>query len=154
MMKSIRRILVITVITWAGLLANLPAYAGPYTDDLSKCIIESTTANDRIEFVKWMFSAMSRHPAVKSMSSISEQQISEANEKVAELFMKLMTETCKDKAQKAVKYEGQIAIQTGFQILGQVAAQELFSDPDVAALMSGLDKYIDNEKLNSALGLE
>jgi hypothetical protein len=65
-----------------------------------------------------------------------------------------MTESCEEKARKAVKYEGQIAVQTSFQVLGQVAAQELFSDPDVAALMSGLDKYIDTEKLNAALGVK
>jgi hypothetical protein len=32
-------------------------------------------------------------------------------------------------------------------VLGQAAAREIFSHPDVAKMMSGLDKYVDKSKL-------
>ena len=153
-MKILQRVLFIISVISIQLLANLTAHAGVYTDDLTRCIIETSTAEDRIGFVKWMFSATSRHPAVQSLSSVSEEQINEANEDVAELFMKLLTETCKEKAAKALKYEGQLAIQTSFNVLGQVAAQELFSDPNVASAISGLEKHIDVDKLKSSLGIK
>ncbi len=148
----LKKICIITLILF-GLSATSNVYAGIYTDDLSRCIAETTTEQDRIEFVKWMFVAMSKHPAVKSFGSVSETQMNDANKKTAELFMKILTDTCKEKAKKAIKYEGAIAMQASFQILGQIAAQELFGNPDVAAVMSGLEKYIDTNELEQSLGL-
>ena len=153
-MNLTRTILVMAAAMWCWLSISHPVYAGPYTDDLTKCIVESTSPQDRIDFVKWMFSAMAKHPAVKSMSSVSEEQRNEISQKIADLFMKLLTETCREKAEKAIKYEGQLAMQNSFQVLGQVAAQELFTNPDVASVLSGLDKYIDTEKLKSSLGIK
>jgi hypothetical protein len=153
-MKPVRRFFLTVSIILVGLILTLPAHAGPYTVDLTKCIIESTTKTDREEFVKWMFSAISMHPAVKSLSSVSEEQMRDANEKVAKLLMRLLTESCRVKAGKSIKYEGQIAIQTSFQILGQVAAQELFTNQDVAAVMADLEKYLDGDKLKSSLGIK
>lgn len=136
------------------LFQTIPVHAGPYTDELSKCIVASTTTNDRVAIVKWMFSAASLHPAVKSITSVSEEQLEEANKKTAELLMRLLTESCIQQAKKAIKYEGQVAIQSSFQILGQVAGRELFSSPDVAAGMAGFEKHFNGEKLESLLGIK
>lgn len=152
-MKATKAIILTHLLFISLCLADI-SYAGPYTNDLSKCIVESTTTNDRTAMVKWMFSAISLHPAVKPIASISEEKLKEANKQTAELFMKLLTESCIEQAQKAIKYEGQIAIQSSFRILGQVASQEMFSNPEVAAGISGLEKYFDKEKLESSLGIK
>jgi hypothetical protein len=130
------------------------AYGGPYTDDLSKCIVESTTPGDRADFVKWMFAAASLHPAVKSIAAVSQEQLDAANRQTANLLMKLLTDSCRQVAVKAVKYEGKAAFENSFKVLGQVAAQELFASPEVAAGLTDLTKYIDGEKLKSALNIE
>ena len=129
------------------LLASTPAFAGPYTDDLAKCLVSSTTTADRNALVKWMFAATSTHPAVKSLVTMSAVQIDEANKTVAALFVKLLAESCKTKTQEALKYEGKSAIDASFTVLCQVAGRELFSDPNVAANMAGLQKYFDKNKL-------
>ena len=128
------------------------AHAGPYTDDLSKCAVESTTAEDRVDLVRWMFAAASSHPAVKPISSVSAETLDQANQKMAGIVMRVLTESCRAQAEKAVKYEGgAVAIQTSFQMLGQVAGQELCASPEVATAMNGMEKYIDATKLE-ALG--
>ncbi len=71
----------------------------------------------------------------------------EANATTGALFMRLLTESCKDKAKKALVYEGPASIQLSFTVLGQVAAGELFSSPEVKEAMSGLEKSVDNKKL-------
>jgi hypothetical protein len=68
--------------------------------------------------------------------------------------MKLLTKSCKKQAQRAIKYEGQIAFQSSFRILGQVAMKDIFSNPDVDAAGSVFHKYIAEEKLNSSLGIK
>ena len=127
------------------------AQAGPYSDDLAKCLVESTTAADKNALVKWMFATAALHPAVKSIASVTDAERARSTRSTAELFVKLLTESCRAQAQQAVKYEGATALQTGFQILGQVAARELFADPNVAQGLAELEQYIDSRKIEQAL---
>lgn len=131
------------------------ASAGPYSDDLSKCLVSKTTEADRVTFVQWMFSALSLHPAVKPMTTVSAEKLDDANKRTAELFTNLLTESCREEVRAALQYEGTAAFQTSFQVLGQIAGRELLSSPDVAAAMAGLEKHFDREKLESVLtGIE
>jgi len=123
------------------------ASAGLYSDDLAKCLVESTTKEDRTALVRWMFAAAGSHPAVASIANVSPHAMDEANASTGALFMRLLTDSCKDKAKRALAYEGPSAIQLSFQVLGQVAAGELFSSPEVRAAMAGLQQHVDNKKL-------
>lgn len=135
----------------AALAAASPSFAGVYTDDLAKCLVDSTTAQDRTTLVRWMFGAATAHPDVASIAKVAPAQMEKANAAVADLLVKLLTESCVDKSKKAIKYEGAFAIQQSFQVLGQVAGTELFSNPDVQKATAGLEKHIDKQKL-AALG--
>lgn len=149
-MKTIRGCLLFLGL--AALLApTQAAQAGPYSDELSKCIIESTTVSDRAAFVNWIFSAASLHPAVKSIAAVSKEQMDAANRQTGEMVMKILTESCPKQAEKAIRYEGASALETSFEVLGQVAGQELFSSPEVAAGMAGLVEYLDENRLKAAL---
>lgn len=152
-MKIIKGVF-LTLVLAMLLIQTSPAFAGSYTDDLTKCIVESTTTKERAEFVKWVFSAVSLHPAVESISSVSKKQLEETNKKTAQLFMRLLTDSCMQKAKMAIRYEGRIAIQSSFQILGQMAGQELFSSPGVTTAMKSFTKHFDAEKLESLLVTE
>ncbi len=138
---------------WAAVVvlscAANPALAGLYTDDMSRCLVESSTKEDKAALVRWIFVALSQNPAISSLSKATEADIDKANANVAAMMMRLLTEQCVDKTRKAIKYEGMAAIQTSFGVLGQVAAAELFSDPKVGAVMSGLDKTVDKKKLEA-----
>ncbi len=65
------------------------------------------------------------------------------------LLMRLLTESCKKEAEKALEFEGDATMQASFQVLGQVAGRELFASPEVAEGMAGLEKYLDKDKLES-----
>ena len=133
-------------------VSNL-SQAGVYSDDLSRCLVESSTPTDKSVLVKWMFTSMALHPDVAAMAKVSEAQRLESSKAAADMFTKLMTQTCLDQAKKAIKYEGAVAIQQGFAVFGQVAGQELFANPNVATALAGLGEHIDNDKLSSTLGL-
>lgn len=114
-------------VAWICLLScSAPTYAGPYGDDLAKCLVGATTQDDRSALVLGMFAAASAHPAVASISSVSAQENAESNGTVGTLFVKLLTESCKDEAKTALQYEGPATMQLSLQVLGQVAATELF----------------------------
>lgn len=128
------------------------AAAGPYSDDLAKCLVKSTTQEDRVSLIKWLFAAASRHPAVSSIANVSPAQLDEANKTIGALTMRLLTDSCRDEAQKAIQYEGLVTLQLSFQVLGQVAGQELFRSPEVASSMAGLQKYLNSDQLKALAG--
>jgi hypothetical protein len=127
------------------------AIAGPYTNELSNCIINSTTKTDREDLIKWMFSAISLHPVVKGMSSITKAQMDNTSKRTAKIFERLMAEDCVKQTKEAVQYEGSNAIGVSFSLLGQVAAKEIFQDKNVVTAISDLSKYFDEEKLKANL---
>ena len=131
------------------LFTAAPVFSGPYTDDMARCLVKSTSDTDKVFLVKWMFAAAALHPAVRSISSVSDAERDELNRNTATLFERLVTESCRSEAQEAVKYEGPASIQTSFQVLGHVAAQGLFSDPDVARGLAAADNRIDRRKIEA-----
>ena len=131
----------------AMLAAMSPAFAGPYADDLSRCLVEKTTQEDKIALVQWMFVAMAQHPSVSSLTKIVPADVEKHNKSVAELFVRLLSETCGDASRKAVQYEGANSIESAFEVLGGAAIENLMSDPEVTKMMEGLDKYLDGDKL-------
>ena len=91
-------------------LASSAASAGVYTDQLSKCLVDSTTTEDRTMLVKWLFTAASVHPAISSLSTVTAADRDTANQVIADLFVKLLTESCRDPAKTALKFEGAVTM--------------------------------------------
>jgi len=114
---------------------------------MAKCLVKSTSESDRTDLMRWLYSAMSLHPDLASLSVVPEKTRSEINAKTGKLFMRLLLEDCKSETALAVKNEGTQTIAYAFQILGQVAARGLFGDPHVANAMQELAKSMDESKL-------
>lgn len=133
----------------AAWLLSGTAHAGAYSDSLSECLVGKSTMDDHAVLVRWMFVAMSKHPAVAPLATLSDAQVDKANQQMAEMFTRLMTETCRDQAKLALKNEGSVAVQQSFEKLGQQAGAELFINPNVAKGMSGMTKYFDSKKLEA-----
>ena len=133
----------------AGLLAAGPSGAGPYSDDLAKCMVRSSTPADRAEFVKFLFSAMAQHPDVASMANISPQQMKATLKGTGELIQRLLLQSCRSEAQQAIHHEGMQSIFFGFQFYGQAMAAELMGNPIVAAKLKDLNDYLDADKFKA-----
>jgi hypothetical protein len=96
--------------------------------------------------VQWVFAALSLNPSVKPYASVTPEQRDDFNRKVVSLMERLMFVDCHTEAVSAVKYEGEGAIEGGFQTLGLVASRGLMSDPASQAAMSDFTKYMDKKK--------
>ena len=122
-----------------------PAYAGPYTDDFSKCLVAQATAQDRTLLVQWIFSAVSAGPSVRDLAKITTQQRSDLTVQARGLFSRLMTQSCRAPLVTALKYEGTSAIEAGFGVLGQVAMRDLMTQPEVQQQLSQLNSPDDKD---------
>ena len=116
------------------------AQAGPYGDDLGRCLVKSTSSADRREMVKWMLATAALHPDVQPIAAVSPQQRDTLNKAMGMLFERLQTQTCSQQAVQAFKFEGVSAIEYSFQLLGHVAVRELFADSSVVAGMAEVTK--------------
>jgi hypothetical protein len=146
MLSSLARITVVSLVL--GCTAAT-AHAGAYADDLGKCLVKSTSTTDRYTLMKWLFAVLAANPQVQSMANISTEQRDEIDRTVAALFQRLLTESCRNETQQAIKYEGPIVIQQSFQMFGQASMIELSSAPSVRAAMTSFNKYVDEQKIKA-----
>ena len=152
-MSYLARSLALTIAV--GLLPAASGFgAGLYADELSKCLVRSTTTADKTLLIKWVFSTMSLHPDVKGLSNVSDDQRTELNKGTALLFESVLTGPCLSETRAAMKYEGESAVSASFSVLGQVAMRELFANPKVASGMADFAKFFDEERLQKALGVK
>lgn len=138
--------LLLALITLASSLPTA-AQAGPYADDMGKCLVKQTGAADRAAIMKWLFAAMALHPDVAAMSVIDAAARESINRDVGTLFQRLLVESCRAESSLAIKYEGALAMQSAFGVLGQVAMQELMSNPQVNAGLGELEKFVDQKRI-------
>lgn len=132
-------------------LGVVTAHAGPYADDLSRCLVSSTTDADRALLMKWIFAAMSLNKEVAPYVNMPAAERDKIDRETADLYTRLLTDSCRKQTRDATRYEGPVAINAAFNMLGQIAAQGLFDDPAVAASISGLARYFDNEKIMAVM---
>jgi hypothetical protein len=140
----------IYVLLLASFLA-LPAYAGPYADALTQCLSSATTGKDRKDLAKWFVAVMSLHPEIAGLTMIPPEKRESINKTTGALYTRLMTEDCGKELKAVIKNEGRAAAGVGFEFLGRLAMQELISNPNVSGGISGIEKYVDQEKIRKTL---
>lgn len=131
--------------TLSAVVALMPVNAvltGVYTDDMAKCLVASTKQEDQQALACWVFTTLARHPSVSPSANIKPVDAEQTSKTVGGLFMHLMAETCAAKTKNAVRYEGAASIEQAVNVLGQVAARELMSHPDVVGVLSNLVKHL------------
>jgi hypothetical protein len=132
-------------------LSSAGSSAGPFADDMAKCLVRATTADDKTMLVQWMFAMMALHPDVRQLGSIAADQRAALNQRMGDLMVSLLTDRCVAESREALKNEGIGTVESSFNILGQVAAQSLFANPEVAAGIAEFGKLVDGEKLKALM---
>lgn len=134
------------------LLLSCVAHAGPFTDEMSKCLVRSTSEADKTLLVKWIYAAMSAHPDVKALSNVSLEQGIQLNKQTSVLVVRLLTQNCKTETEQALKFEGEKTFAASFEVLGAVAMQGIMANADVSAYFAGFEQQLDAKALQDAFG--
>ena len=139
---------IFTVLTFLLNISNQPTFAGPFEDEMAKCLVTSTNKRDRNKLVKWIFRVYGDHPEVSYMVDLSDRDKKVIDKEVANIFTRLLSEDCIDETKKALDYEGDKVMFNAFQILGQVASKGIVENPDVMKSINKFVELIDYEKLD------
>ena len=137
-MKKLISYLVIILISF-----NLNSFAGPFTDDFTKCLVTKTTAQEKTDLVKWIYVTISFHPQLSQMSNLTAEDVEMANIRVADYMTNVFAYKCNDELNQAIKYEGEESVFYAFELLGELAMGELMQDQGVTAASELFIQYVD-----------
>lgn len=125
--------------------------ASQQSDALSTCLADNTNGKERKALARWIFISISAHPEIQDVANVPDQKRTKSNKDMANLVMKLLTESCVAQTKAAVKADGQEALQSSFKTLGGLAMQEIMTNQNVTSAISDYAKLLDGKKLNSVL---
>lgn len=137
-----------SVIGMTLLISNL-ASANP-TAELGTCLVDALNGKERKQLAKWIFFSIASHPEITSFANVTEKDIEDTNQTVGHLITRLLTKDCPSQMTQA-NADNPLALQQSFELVGQVAMQELMSNPKVNSAIVGYSKYADLDKINSLL---
>jgi len=148
MTKMIRGALCLLLL---GAISSVPAQAGVFADDLSRCLVRSTTPDDRTLLRKWTFALMSADPDLATMSKVDAATHDTLDKQTGEMMIRLLTDMCPKEALAAIQSEGPGVMFGTFAVLGQYAQGELMQKPPVVAALKNFAKFWDTPKLKAFL---
>lgn len=146
-----RRSRLCLLIALTATLIGSAARAGQYSDALSKCLLASTSPQDKTELARWIFASAASHPDVSDITCLDDKQRTSIVRKAGELVERLLTVSCRKEFREAVKNEGTSAMEASFTQLGEVAMESLVSDPKVQKTIGELASFVNGDKLKAAL---
>ena len=121
--------------------------AGPTVDQLSDCLMKSTTATDKTAVLQWTFVALSSHPDLKAFSNVSATQKEQLDKNLAQVLQRILVEQCSAQTKAVIQAEGLQAVGDSFQELGQITGEEILKNPEVKGQLQGVLRYVDLNKL-------
>ncbi len=128
-----------------------PALPVRAQDALTRCLIESTSPDEKRVLVKWVFSVIAQHPDISAMTRIDPAQRSVIDRDAAKVFEQLLADQCAAPLRVAMKQSGTDAIGKSFQALGTSAATDMLQNPQVVSSGAGLMKHLDMQRILLAL---
>ena len=142
----VRRLsLFISAFTLCGMA--MTTQASPAQQQLSQCLIESTTAQDKTTVLQWTFVALAQHPDLKAMSQVTTEQKNQLDQNLAQVLQRIVVEQCASQAKAVIQADGVKGVTESLQALGQETGQEILQQPEIKNQLNGVLKYIDLNKL-------
>lgn len=146
--KNMKNFVILILICLA---TSSSANSGEHANALSQCLIKNTTEKDKDVMARWVFSTLSQHPSISSMSTLSENTKTTADRDMAQLVETFMYNKCKVQVKNALQKEGPKAIELSIRQYAQVTGEEMLRDPSITNNVTNLAQHLDLMKLFQAL---
>jgi len=96
---------------------------------------------------------MAAHPEMKPYSNIPVDIRADTDKYMAMLVMRLLVDDCASQLKIAQKTDP-TSLQKAFELVGQVAMQEIMTHPDVTSAIGSYGRYLDQERIHAVLAEE
>ncbi len=146
-MQQILRILLLGL----SLIMAIPAaQAATPTQELGRCLVDTLNGKERKGLAKWIFFSMAAHPEIAGYANATPAVIEQSDRYVGGLITRLLTDDCPNELRLAHGANPQ-AIEQAFELVGQVAMQELMNNPAVMRTLTNYSKFADLERIGRTL---
>ena len=119
--------------------------AGQFSDEFANCLMQKTTDRDKIVLVRWAFSALAHHSALRDEFNIPKSKFTKHEIAVADYVQYILGTVCFKETKNVLKYEGDEAFLKGFELLGEIAFLSLTNETAVAEALENYVIHIDPE---------
>lgn len=133
-----------------GLLSGTSVFANTPKEQLGTCLVDTLNGKERKNLAKWIYFSIGSHPEMKPFMKATDADIQESDEFVGKLITKILVEDCPKELNTANKSDP-LAIQKAFELVGQVAMQELMTNQDTMNAITNYITYTDQDKINAIL---
>ena len=130
--------------------ASHVSFSATPTQSLGACLVDSLNGKERKQLAKWIYFAIAAHPEISDFSKASSKDIDSTDQYIGGLVTRLLTVDCPTEMKLANDLDP-LAMQQAFELVGQVAMQELMTNENVMSSITGYIKYADMDKINSLL---
>ena len=121
------------------------SWAGQYSDKFANCLMQKTTDRDKIVLVRWAFSALAHHSALRDEFNIPKSKFTKHEIAVADYVQYILGTVCFKETKNVLRYEGDEAFLKGFELLGEIAFLSLTNETAVAEALENYVIHIDPE---------
>ena len=119
--------------------------AGQYSNNFANCLMQKTTERDKVVLVRWAFSAMAHHSALKEEFNIPKSKFIKHEIAVADYVQYILGTVCFKETKNVLKYEGDEAFLKAFEMLGEIAFLSLTTEERVGLALENYTRHIDPE---------
>lgn len=133
-----------------AMLSFAPAVSATSTQAFAGCMVDTLNGKERKSLAKWIFLSISAHPEISTYSNVTDKDKLDSDKYVGALITRLLTVDCPTELVNANKADP-MAVQKAFELVGQVAMQELMSNEDTMRALTSYAQFTDQEKINSLL---
>ncbi|MDY6456530.1 hypothetical protein SKM57_01315 [Acinetobacter faecalis] len=127
--------------------ATQMASASATVDNLSNCLVKSTTDADKKVVLQWTFVALSAHPDLQSFSQVTTEQRDGLDKNLAQVLQRILVDQCSAETKAVIQTDGLQAVGDSFQELGQETGEQILKTPEIKDQYKGLVRYLDLSKL-------
>lgn len=120
------------------------------TVQLGTCLVDSLNGKERKNLAKWIYFAIGSHPEIEQFMNVTGETVKESDQYVGKLITRILTVDCPTELSAAHKSDP-LAIQKAFELVGQVAMQELMTNEQTMKALTNYSVYADQEKISAVL---
>lgn len=77
--------------------------AGPFQDDLVRCIFDNTSVSDEIVLARWMVASFATHDGVRDLVDLKPEAVKSTSEQFAVLVNRIILKDCAQEMKRAAK---------------------------------------------------
>lgn len=114
--------------------------------NLSQCLLDSTSAKDKVALGKWSFVLLVSQAELDKITKISDKDKEDSKQAALKIYNRLIFKDCKTEYDKA-SIDNSETVDNAFSLLGESATVQIASNPAVVEMYLEIFKFIDQEEI-------